>query len=162
MPKDYTDFVLMIFGAGDRVVHYVHLRNRTYQPLNGRTYPANGHKYALNLDRAYRIRWAPWPKWNIKKPGWSIKEIFRSKKIGLLLYQEPPPATEIRIVTDCECSCGFKGATMPGTKVHVSKAGGEGHTIKEIVSIELRNIAKEPIEPMHISRIHQPSGVMKG
>lgn len=166
MVRDYTDFLLFIFDSGERVYHLVHLRNRKGLELNGKTYPMNGHKYLLNLDRAYRIKWTPWKKFDWNKVKWTFNELTRSKKVGILFYQEPSPPREIRVVTDCECSCGFKGKTMTGTKVHIASAQqtgqGSEHTIKEIVSTQMVNVVKGPIEPMHISRIHQPSGVMKG
>ena len=167
--KDFTDIVIMTLDSGERVYHLAHLRHLKDMKMNGVSYPVNGHDYLLNLDRATRIKWAPWPKFKSnplyrstpywKKPYWVINEFLRSKKIGLLLYQEPGAPKEVKMVTDCECSCGFKGVTMRGTKIH-TKAAGLGHTLKETYSTTLMNVVKEPIEPLHISRIHQPSGEM--
>ena len=130
MAKDFTDYVIMVLGSGDRVYHLVHLRNAKGCKIDGNIYPMNSHKYVLNLDRAYRINWAPWKKLVVKKPYWKnfyrpLIELIRSKKIGLLIYQEP---------CNHRCSGCDKDCT----------------------------IIPEKIEPMHISRIHQPSGVMKG
>jgi len=147
--KDFTDYILMVLDSGDRVYHLVHLRNAKGCKINGNIYPMNDHKYVLNLDRAYRVKWAPWKKVlvrpavkikfkkkgveyvKIKKPLFplkvyaTLKEFARSKKVGLLFYQEP---------CNHKCSaCNIDCKTIP-----------------------------EKVEPMHISRIHQPSGEMKG
>jgi hypothetical protein len=131
MAKDFTDYVIMVLDSGDRVYHLVHLRNGKGCKIDGNTYPMNDHKYLLNLDRAYRINWAPWKKLVVRKPYWKnfyrpLIELTRSKKIGLLIYQEP---------------CNHKCSKCPD-----------------------KDCSKLPslVEPMHISRIHQPSGVMKG
>ena len=138
MAKDYSDFIVWIYDSGERIVHYKHLRNRRESVngkmrsiLDGKTYPYEGQKYALDLDRAYLIKWAPWKKWNLGKPylkniWWTLNELTRSKKIGLLLYQEP---------------CHHQCSKCP--------IGGDCKSIPD------------KIEPMHISHIHQPSGVMK-
>jgi len=182
VPKDFTDFVVLIFDSGDRLYHIQHLRHNKKVDIDMKTLPHKGHKYLLELDRAYRIKWKPWPylvkrKWEIiqTKKGIekkvirsrvsipkTISEVFRSKKIGLLLYQEPPPPREVLVVTDLKCSCGFKGETMRGTKIHSSNKKSPEHELVETVSKELVGVVTKPISPMHISRIHQPSGVMKG
>ena len=130
MAKDFTDYVIMVLDSGDRVYHLVHLRNGKGCKIDGNVYPMNDHKYLLHLDRAYRINWAPWKKLVVRKPYWKnfyrpLIELTRSKKIGLIFYQEP---------CNHRCSgCDKDCKTIP-----------------------------EKVEPMHISRIHQPSGVMKG
>ena len=123
MVKDYTDFIIWIFDSKERVYHARHIRNFNGKNFKGEEYDKkpyhyNGHNYHLNLDRAYRFKWAMWKKWNPKVYGYfgSIKELVRSKKIGILLYQEPKDSLH---------------------------------------GIEI------PIEPLHVSRIHQPTGVMK-
>lgn len=162
MAKDYTDIVLLIFDSGDRILHYVHLRNRLKHNLDGRHYPLKGQKYLLTLDRAYWVRWAPWDKWKFKNPIRSLRELSRSKKIGLLLYQMPSPPIPTQVVIDCECSCGFKGANMAGTKVHIGKANNGGHVLKETFGTQMVGVPPEFIEPIHVSRQHQPSGEMRG
>ena len=207
MAKDFTDYILMVLDSGDRVYHQVHLRHqkgKLYNPElvdfktavpHGTSFiaqPVNGHKYLLNLDRAYRVKWAPWKKVlvrpavkikfkkkgieyvRVKKPLFplkvyaTLKELVRSKKVGLLIYQEPnPPITvEDKVPVKWFCSaCDFETDSASGIKVHIS-AKHKDATIKPpgvLNKIEKRVIrAAEPIEPMHISRIHQPSGVMKG
>lgn len=132
--RDFTDYVVMVFDSGERVYHLGHIqsfkgKNAGGKEIQGTPYPFGGHKYLLNLDRAYRIKWAPWKKIAWKHPRQTFKELLRSKKIGLLLYQEP-----------CNNNCS-KCPDEDGTKC------------KSIPDL---------IEPMHVSRIHQPSGVMKG
>lgn len=198
MPKDYTDYIALIFDSGERVYHLEHFRHKKLQSIDREVHPFNGHEYLLELDRAYRIKWTPWSKviwaepktiehqedWFFKGENrlWArktvtvqkvknpliklrvlatINEFLRSKKVGLLLYQEPLPPREVERVFDCSCSCGFKGKTMTGTKVHVA-SGGEGHNLIEEKEIEFVGRVREPIEPMHISRIHQPSGELRG
>ena len=168
MAKDFTDYIIMVLDSGERVYHLVHLRNAKGCKIDGNIYPMNDYKYLLHLDRAYRINWAPWKKLVIKKPYWRnfykpLIELTRSKKIGLLIYQEPgiKPLIEVPVIVDCECSCGFQGKNMRGTKIHV-KAKGEGHILKNIIETHYEEPPKKSVEPMHISRIHQPSGVMKG
>jgi hypothetical protein len=139
MVKDYTDYVIMVLDSGERVYHLVHLRNAKGCKINGNIYPMNDHKYVLNLDRAYRVKWAPWKKLVVKKPYWKnfykpLIEFSRSKKIGLLFYQEP-------------CSNNCPTCQYKDKDVCLDVFG------KPIPSL---------VEPMHISRIHQPSGVMKG
>jgi len=139
MAKDFTDYVIMVLDSGDRVYHLVHLRNGKGCKIDGNTYPMNDHKYLLNLDRAYRINWAPWKKLVIKKPYWKnfyrpLIELTRSKKIGLLIYQEP-------CTQNCP-TCQYKD--------------------KDVCLDVFGKPIPQLISPMHISRIHQPSGVMKG
>ena len=156
MPKDYTDVVLMILDSKERLYDPIHLRNRGPTHLNGNEYPLNGNKYALDLNRAYRMKWTPWPK-IIMRPGkrtikfktvnkkrvkyilikkpWipikvysTLKEFIRSKKIGLLIYQEP---------CDHQCSkCpdkdGSKCKTIPDKvlPLHVSQTQRTTGTVK--------------------------------
>jgi hypothetical protein len=139
MAKDFTDYILMVLDSGDRVYHLVHLRNAKGCKIDGNIYPMNDHKYLLSLDRAYRINWAPWKKLVIRKPYWRyfyqpLIELTRSKKIGLLIYQEP--CTQV-------CSaCQYKA--------------------KDVCLDVFGKPIPPFVEPMHISRVHQPSGVMKG
>jgi len=189
MAKDFTDYVVMVLDSGDRVYHLTHLRNDKECKIDGRPYPANGHNYLLNLDRAYRIKWAPWKKMDRNPPYgmrimgrmwmkpwwplWAVNELLRSKKIGLLIYQEPNPPVivEDKVPIRWLCSgCDFETESPSGIKIHIkakhTDEKGNINTIEppEVINkITKRTVgAPEPIAPMHISRIHQPSGVMKG
>jgi hypothetical protein len=177
MVKDYSDYDIFIYRAGERVYHLDHLRSFNGKNAKGEEYEAipyelNGHKYQLNLDRAYRIKWAPWKKimkrlpykvkikaeWyfgtvkkgtyakvpvlvtKTKKPVFSLKvyatlkEFLRAKKIGVIFYQEP-------CTNECS-SCQYKDKD--------ACLGVDGKPIPSLV------------EPLHVSRIHQPSGEMRG
>lgn len=181
MPKEYTDYVIMVLHSGQRLYHLGHFWNRMGSDINHKAFPYHGHRYLLDLNRAYKVSWAPWRKgiWTEKRkkkvrkgvvtwrtsrwfrPGKTLYELLRPKKIGLLIYQEPDPPVMIKTLVDASCSCGFKGKTMPGTKTHIARSG-QGHDLEPVYDLVKSQAAKEPIEPMHISRIHQPSGVMKG
>lgn len=117
----------MIFDSGDRVYHLSHVRNR--KDLKLAAIRHNGHRYLFNMDRAYRVKWAPWIELNRHV----LAELVRSKKIGLLLYQEP-----------CKRDCAE------------CKARGDKRYI------DVYPNCYPGIEPMHISRVHQPSGEMRG
>jgi hypothetical protein len=191
MAKEFTDYIIMVLGSGDRVYHLVHLRyqkGKLYNPekedfkkaipFEPSTTTIDGHKYLLNLDRAYRVNWTPWKKFVIKKRYWKnfykpLIELTRSKKVGLLLYQEPNPPVivEDKIPIRWLCSaCDFETESPSGIKIHIkAKHTDEKGNIKTIEPPEVINKivrrtvgAREPTAPMHISRIHQPSGVMKG
>lgn len=197
MPKDYTDYVVFILDAGDRVYHKYHFRNTKGGGLDHSLHPHNGHDYLLELDRAYRVKWAPWEKviwaepktiehqepWYFKGENrlWAkktvtvqevknpliklrvlatINEFLRSKKIGMLIYREPPPPKTVTVLVDCVCSCGFKGKNIAGTKVHSSSKGPD-HELKMIYKTQEVGRVTKPIEPHHISKIHQPSGELR-
>jgi len=159
MPKDFTDYVLVIFDAGDRVYHTKHLWHHKGVELDHKLYGFNGYQYVLELDRAYKIKWRPWkhiiytertikktvePKKGVKgakptviekkvkrfRPYLTVREFLRSKKIGVLWYQMP---------------CTHKCASCT-------------------LRLKDENICSKlpsKVEPMHISKIHQPSGEMR-
>jgi hypothetical protein len=192
MAKEFTDYVLMVLGMGERVYDLEHARQikgRLYfdhpekitvrkmkQPSDDRTRNVNGHQYLLNLDRAYRVNWTPWKKLVVEKPYWRnfchpIIELIRSKKVGLLIYQEriqelgPPVVREEKIPIGWACpACDFKRKERKGVKRHITvKHKGENLEPKEECQVNtITTPTLLPIPPMHISRIHQPSGVMKG
>lgn len=176
MAKEFTDYIPMILESGERVYHLRHIRTRKDSKWNGKTIEVHGHHYLLNLDRAYRVNWAPWKKLIVKKPYWKnfykpLVELTRSKKVGLLLYQEktqePGPflTKEIKTPIGWACPiCNAPGKSESGVKRHMTiKHKGTKLAVKVEYKGELITIPTfKPIEPMHISRIHQPSGVMKG
>jgi len=177
MPKDFTDYIPYIFGAGDRVFYTDHLRVTKHKDFNHEVHELNGHKYLLELDRAYKVRWAPWSKIMHRRPKviksedtwyfrhedgvWgkarvviktekerksvsiprTLNEFLRSKKIGLILYQEP---------------CTLKCATC---KVKGIPEAPNERSYDICVSLK---VIPDKVEPMHISRTHQPSGEMRG
>ena len=134
MDKDFTDFLLWVYGHGDRVRYVIHLRNGKGCKLDGSTYPMGSYALGLDLDRAYLIKWTPWRKLEVRKPYWKnfykpLIEFTRSKKVGIVFYQE-----------QCSGQC----------RVCPDRDGAKCKSLPKI------------IYPMHISRIHQPSGEMKG
>jgi hypothetical protein len=171
--KDFTDYVTLVFGAGERVYELGHIRQlKKDEPIE--TFDYNNHTYLLNKDRAMRLKsWAPWRKWDWNHPIFSVTEAFRSKKVGLVVYQEPEPSQpKMESVTkqvpkDFSCKiCGFQSSRLSSLKMHCSKKHKAAkhsmiiipnyETITELVPII------ELVEPLHISRKHQPSGRMVG
>ncbi len=56
--------------------------------------PYHGHNYIFNPNRATLLKgWVPWYEWDGRHFLKSLGELFRSKKIGLLLYYEPEEAS---------------------------------------------------------------------
>ncbi len=164
--RDYTDFLPLVFGSKERVYFIQHIRNlKNMRPL--KSFTVNGHSYLFNPDRAIRVNWAPWKKIFLKKPIWSITELARSKKIGLLLYQEPGNGKMIeeKVPVEWKCSgCAFK--TVKGQnaiKAHVRMKHKEAPPTEppEVKYKVLKKLVviKEPIEPMDLSKVKQPSGV---
>ncbi len=127
MAKDYTDFLVMILDAGERVYHLKHVRHSKKLDLS--TFPFDGHTYVFNRDRAFSIRWAPWKRAVNRNPFRTFYEVVRTKRVGLLLYQEP-----------CNKNCA------------------RCKELKDPKYIESYPNCYGKIEPIHISRVKQPSG----
>ena len=133
MPKDFTDYVLTVYGAGERVYDDIHIRadkDLNEHPVKSMRLRDFKYLFAGYRDRAYRTKLSPWKKWDEieKKPRYRIpdrylSELLRSKKIGHLHYLEY-----------CDKS--------------TCKRCNDKRDCK----------APEYIEPVHISKIHQPSG----
>jgi len=170
MPKDYSDFILFVFDAGERVYHLFHMRNTLErQQLNeARALVHNFHyyKYRVNMDRAYRIRWAPWKK-IMRRPPYKV----RVKSDWYFGTAEKNVYTK-RQVLAVKIKKHFFSFDLYGTLIELTRSKKIGiiffqepcthrcstceHKEKPICPIPTI------VEPMHISRIHQPSGVMKG
>lgn len=170
MAKDFTDYVALILEAEKRVYHIYHFRSKF--TTDDEFIPHNGRDYVFDRDRAYRVGWAPWKKWNSRKPFHSINEFLRSKKIGLLLYHEPLPSeplyrdVEHKIPREYICKiCGFTTVHLPGMKTHMTrrhKLKEFGNQLKVAFDVKIEKLPYfHPIQPIHISRMHQPSGEMK-
>lgn len=170
MPRDYTDYVALVFGGGERVYHIRHFRQlKNDDEVND--FELNGRRYLLNKDRAMRIRgWAPWKKIYLKRPVHTLNELLRGKKIGLIIYREPSddkPTTkpvERRTVIDYTCKiCDFQTEHERSIKTHITrKHRGAKHELVATPRYETKTFMElVTVEPMHISRIHQPSGVMR-
>lgn len=167
MPKDYTDYVLVVLDAGDRVYHHEHLRHRKSTPIDHQIHVFGEHKYVLELDRAYKIKWAPWSKVMRRSPSkttsiqtWYFGTINeKMAKVPVTIVKTKYPLVAIKpLATIAEVfrskKIGVLWYQMPCTN--------------KCASCRLR--LKDPdicsklpslIEPMHISKIHQPSGEMR-
>lgn len=180
MAKDYTDYVALILEAEKRVYHIYHHRSKESKDMTELEH--NGHSYIFDRDRAFRItRWTPWKKINLKRPVWTLNELLRSKKVGLLLYLEPLPSepryeevhTEIPDSYSCKiCGPDNKKHPVPFTtehpaaiKSHITRKHKEAKhsmvTITNTKTITDKVLVKERVQPYHISRVHQPSGEMR-
>jgi len=161
MAKEFTDYVLMILSSGDRVYDLEHARNSkqglffdsrlpiqngnagsrglkdSETPIKYRPdlwAKINGHKYRLDLDRAHQIKWASWKMLVIKKPYW--KNFYKP----FIELTRPKKIGQLFYQEPCDHKCSKHPECQGEAPCH----------------------APDFIEPMHISRIHQPSGVMKG
>lgn len=151
--KEYTDYLITIWGAGERAFTDVHIqigksgkngeKTREITCLEAKPFielptdvplPAvklRGIKYLFEgyQDWAFLTKFAPWRKVNAHHPVKSLHELSRAKRIGHLHYKEP-----------CDQNC------------------------KKCVRFEKEYPDCHPsgIEPLHFSRIHQPSGRING
>jgi hypothetical protein len=170
MAKDYTDYVALVLEAKKRVYHVYHLRASKSQDKTEIEH--NNRQYVFDRDRAFRVKWAPWQKFDRKRPWMVFHELLRSKKVGLLLYHEPtvqePKYKEVKEMVPKEyvCKvCGFTTVHDNGIKTHLRNR----HKLKEYgknirVSFDVKTTRVpyfEPILPFHISRVHQPSGELR-
>lgn len=170
MAKDYTDYVALILEAEKRVYHIYHFRAKLTNEQEAIQH--NGREYLFDRDRAFRVRWAPWKKWFMNKPLWSLNECIRGKKIGLLLYHEPlsssPDMVEEKheVITGYACNiCPFTTKDERAAKGHVSRKHKGAKFDMVIVpekEVEVGLVPSFPrILPIHISRMHQPSGELR-
>jgi len=86
MLKDYTDFVVVVLGSKEHLYSCWHLRN---EPGEIDAWKKKHPRFLLNRNMAMRLRgWTPWIEFDGKHMYRTLKEVFRKKKIGLLVYQE--------------------------------------------------------------------------
>lgn len=170
MAKDYTDYVAWIGEAEKRVVHIYHFRAKTTDDQT--EFIHNKRPFVFDRDRAYRIKWAPWQKWDWKHPLTSINELIRTKRIGLLIYHMPLPSeplyrdVEHKVPKEFVCkTCGFTTVHARGIKTHMKtrhKVIDYGKHIRVGFDITVEKVPYyPPIQPIHLSRMHQPSGEMR-
>ena len=169
--RDYTDYIAEVFGYGERVFHLEHFRQLRHDPVVTE-FQVGRCTYLLNKDRAMKVKWAPWKKWNWRKPVWSVNEFFRTRKIGLIVYREPPPGsleyedviTEIPESFKCKI-CDFKHKEERVLKGHVTKKHKGAKHQMVVMPVMKQVIEQRPkkviVEPYHISRMHQPSGRLR-
>lgn len=170
MAKDYTDYVALVLEAEKRVFHIYHHRARDSMGLTEIEH--NGRGYVFDRDRSFRVKWAPWKKTSWKRPIWSVNELLRGKKVGLLFYHEPLPkepeleeiVTEVPEAYRCKL-CDFQTEREKDCKGHVTKKhkGAKHEMVMVPVMKEVHEYRpkRELVQPIHISRIHQPSGVLR-
>jgi hypothetical protein len=177
MARDFTDYIAFMMGAEKRTFHIIHfVAKKDEQPASIFTHsewkPGTPIEFNYDRDRAYRLRWHPWDKVNKKDPLWTINELARSKKVGILLYHEPHPqdpfyrevktkAAKEYVCTECE----FKTVHLQGIKTHLRrlhKTKDYGKHIRVGFETKTERVPYYPvIEPLHLSRMHQPSGELK-
>jgi len=178
MAKDFTDYILFICDAGERVYHIEHKRSFNGKDVKGEEYEKhpyelNNHKYQLNLDRAYRIRWAPWKKiirfphykvpikaeWyfgTIKK-GTDDKIRVLYEKIPVLITKTKKPIFSLNVYATLK---ELFRAKKIGIIFYQEPCTHDCSTCPHKLDVPCP--VPLLIEPMHISRIHQPSGEMRG
>jgi len=151
--KEYTDYVVTIWGFDERAFTDVHVQIIKNNGSNGKArqvscmeakpyialpgdapLPAIKQRSVKYLfegyqDWAFSTKFAPWRKVNFSHPVKTVKELIRTKRIGHLHYKEPCN----QVCTDC-------------SKYQSSYP----------------NCHPDGIEPLHFSRIHQPSGRLYG
>lgn len=171
MAKDFTHYVAHVYGAGDRIFYDQTIRNR--KDLKLEVIKIHNHRYKFNQNRAMKASWTPLSRscplktisW--KTPYRALVEFLRSKKVGILYYQEPGPPmiVEEKHPIEFGCpSCEFKSDSERGVKTHITTKHKDESDLKPQVEnwkiVKKTIVIPEPIEPMHISRISQPSGRM--
>lgn len=171
MARDFTDYVVEVHGAGDRVYYQRHYRQLKNDELVTE-FEFNERTYLLNKDRAFRVKgYTPWKKWDKRHPLRSIKEITRGKKVGLVKYREPPHTepqmveVEIEVPVRFSCTlCSFETKHQNAMKGHVTRKhkGAKADMITDMETETKTELQPqvETVEPLHISRMHQPSGRM--
>ena len=188
MARDFTDYVLEILGSGERACHRHHIRQLPKdEPVS--EYAYNNRNYLVLKDRAKHApaSYHPWRLWDKKQPFKSIREILRSKKIGVISYREPYGAPKPRyedviervpVGYSCKICATAEGQKAAGTdapfttkhsramKSHVTRmhkgANHELVTDTEYETVVEKVEVMETVEPYHISRMHQPSGRLVG
>jgi hypothetical protein len=173
MGKDYSDYVCVVYGGGERVRHVEHIR-QIKKDAEVLSFKYNGNTYLVNKDRAMRLKGhQPWKHWGWDDPLFYLQEMVRSKKVAALLYREPSygPAKELierRIPKAYVCKeCGYRSEKVKAVKMHIlgkHKVKEPGPLVK--IEYEVQTTTKpgkaHVLEPMHINRIRQPSGRMIG
>jgi len=173
MEKDFTDYVALILEAEKRVYHIYHFRSKKNDPEPPDTITHNDREYVFDRDRAFQIRkWAPWKKVDGKHPFRSMNELMRSKRVGLLLYHETIKKEPlIRYIKHKKAreyickECGFTTVHLRGMKTHMKtrhKLAEFNDKIRIGFDITTEEVKYYPaIQPIHISRVHQPSGEIR-
>ena len=167
MAKDFSDFILYIHDAGERVYHLIHLRNtpelQRKNEVRALIEDFHHYKYRVNMDRAYRIKWAPWKK-VIRRPPFKVRVeaqwYFGGEKKGTVvkktvyIVRTRKPLFQVKVFeTIKEFLRSKKVGIIFYQEPCTHRCNGCKLKCEDMPVI---------VEPMHISRIHQPSGEMKG
>lgn len=170
MTKDYSDYIAWIGESEKRVFHIHHFRAKT--TADQKEFTHNGRQYVFDRDRAYQVKWAPWVKWDWQHPLLSLHEFIRQKRIGMLLEIEPLPSepeyrdVEHKTAKEFVCkTCGFTTVHARGIKTHMKtrhEITDYGKHIRVGFDIQIEKVPYyPPIQPIHLSRMHQPSGEIR-
>ena len=174
MARDFTDYIVEVHGGGERVYFQEHYR-QLRKDVDVSDFELNGRSYLLNKDRAYRVKgYQPWKKWYSRHPLRSIKEITRTKKVGLIKYREPSAQEaedvevthEVPIGYSCMIDkCTFETKSPRAMKGHVTRMH-KGAKADMITKVETKTVTElqpmmDVVEPLHTSRMHQPSGILR-
>ena len=157
MVKDFTDYIPCIFDSQERVYHLLHFRS-TPKLLATKTFQFKGHKYGFNPDRAYRVNWRPWSKLLKREDGEKWKKVKGFKVIKVR------KASGQVVLRKEERTFMFSEPKKPlvrlkpfGTMNELIRTKRVGLLLYQEPIDPLHGIEKA-IDPIHISRIHQPSG----
>lgn len=173
MPKDFTDYYAFICEWPMRAFHIQHFRAKDTKDQE--IIEHRGLPYVFQRDWSYLIKWAPWRKWDSKHPIKSLIELFRAKKIGALFFDEPHPDDVVMMdvkrenTLDWSCKLCEENGT-PFVTAHERAAKGHvsrkhlGAKFEMIMVPRIESVTEQvpaPIMPMHMSRMHQPSGELR-
>jgi hypothetical protein len=105
MPKDYTDFIIWIFSRKGQLKLSNHRRigqkTKEYMAKGTPLFCTIGaKKYRFRPEYAFRTRWVGWDRWEeAHRKLWPfLEELFRTKKIGFLFYQEPSSDMDTKLI----------------------------------------------------------------
>lgn len=157
--KDFTDYIVHIYRAGERLYHQHHFK--AAKDLNNQEYELNGHKYVLELDRAYRTKWNTWskiikaePRIIERKEVWAFKgEKNLWAKREVIITETKKPILRVRpIATVHEILRSKKIGLLKYQEPCTHKCSG--------CELDCTTIPAK-VYPMHVSKIHQPSGELR-
>jgi len=177
MPKDYTDYVLFICGAGDRVFFLEHIRSNeqviAQHDAGKLLHTQNDWIYHVNLDSAYLSKWSPWSKAIKRQPKvkTSTKDVKEQWYFGTakgelakvpVIAKKTIRTTKQPIMT-LKVFASIREVLRPkrvGTIFFQEPCTNRCSQCPKGTKNE--SCPSGIVEPMHISRIHQPSGEMRG
>lgn len=110
----------------------------------------NGFKYLFESqrDRAYLTRKAAWVKWKSKHPIASLREIFRAKKIGYLIFSEP-----------CDHKCSICVHNSDDKYICPTEVEAFHHSLIRLPSGRLRSEPLEYVTEDGVKRLSDPETI---